>query len=260
MRIVSWNVNGLRAILGKNFHEALASVNPDILCLQEIKIDEHSLARMKLDTSPYGSIFNPAQRKGYSGTAIFTKISPQSVDCNTKLDGLIEVPEGRVILAEYANFYLINVYTPNSGGNLQRLQFRHETWDVEMLKTLQNLRKVKPVILCGDMNVAHREIDLENPAENHFSPGFTDEEREGMTNFLDNFGIDAFRKFYPYSAKRYSWWSYRMRARERNVGWRIDYTLVDRAIEDRIQSAFIRDDILGSDHAPVGIDIDLSPV
>ncbi|MDR1413521.1 MAG: exodeoxyribonuclease III [Puniceicoccales bacterium] len=258
MRIVSWNVNGLRAILGKGFREALENMSPDILCLQEIKIDQQSLAKTDVNMFPYEGIFNPAVRKGYSGTAVFSRIHPTSVNCQTKLDALIETPEGRVILLEYANFYLVNVYTPNSGENLRRLNFRHDIWDIEMLKMLQDLRKIKPVILCGDMNAAHKEIDLENPAENHFFPGFTDEEREGMTNFLEAFGIDAFRKFYPNKAKCYSWWSYRMHARERNIGWRIDYTIVDKAIADKITSAFIRSDILGSDHAPVGIDIDLA--
>ncbi|MDR2737566.1 MAG: exodeoxyribonuclease III [Puniceicoccales bacterium] len=255
MRIVSWNVNGLRAILRKNFYAAVDEILPDILCLQEIKADRDSIP--EIDLQGYEKIFNPAARRGYSGTAVFSKIKPQNIDCRTSLDGLVGTTEGRVILVEYANFFLVNVYTPNSGGELKRLAFRHSVWDPEMLRMLLNLGKTKAVILCGDMNVANGEIDLENPNDNHFSAGFTDEERQGMANILANFGVDTFRHFYPNKEKCYSWWSYRTRSRERNVGWRIDYVIVGKSLVPFLKSAFIGDEILGSDHAPVGIDIDL---
>ena len=226
MRIVSWNINGLRAILKKNFCGSVQKISPDILCLQETRVDQSSIPAMELDG--FTKFFNSAEKRGYSGTALFSKIQPINVSTNTEIDALIEPKEGRVILAEYEKFYLINVYTPNSGAELSRLAFRHEIWDKEMLRFITELRKTKPVILCGDMNVAHEEIDLSNP---------------------------DFRKFFPNSKDSYSWWSYRMRSRERNVGWRIDYIIVDRLIEKNIKSAFIYKDILGSDHAPVGIDL-----
>jgi exodeoxyribonuclease-3 len=254
MRIVSWNVNGLRAILRKNFREAIDEMRPDILCLQEIKADRASIP--EIDLRDYWKIFNPAVRKGYSGTAVFSKIEPWSANCQTSLDGLTNDWEGRVILLEYEKFFLVNVYTPNSGSALGRLEFRSKIWDVEMLKMLLNLRKTKPVVLCGDMNVARGEIDLTNPDDNHFSAGFTDEERRGMGNLLANFGIDTFRHFYPNEKKCYSWWSYRARSRERNVGWRIDYVIVDKSLENSLKSAFIANGVYGSDHAPVGIDFD----
>ncbi|MDR1232885.1 MAG: exodeoxyribonuclease III [Puniceicoccales bacterium] len=255
MRIVSWNVNGLRAILGKNFHEMIEELQPNILCLQEIKVDSGAIPKIELPG--YVKIFNSAIRKGYAGTAVFSKVQPKNVNCKTYLDTLTDIHEGRVILVEYETFYLVNVYVPNSGSELRRLGFRYRIWDVETLQMLQDLKTFKPVILCGDMNVAHGEIDLENPNTNHFSAGFTDEEREGMTNLLKHFGVDTFRKFYPGKEKCYSWWSYRMRARERNVGWRIDYIIVDERVEEMVKSAFIATNILGSDHAPVGIDIAL---
>ncbi|MDR1595501.1 MAG: exodeoxyribonuclease III [Puniceicoccales bacterium] len=257
MRIVSWNVNGLRSILKKNFCESVEKMNPDILCLQEIKADESVIPEVPLPE--YEKFFNPAKRKGYSGTAIFAKISPKNVNCRTTMDSLTGPTEGRVIVAEYATFWLVNVYTPNSGEDLKRLEFRHKIWDVGMAKMVENLRTKKPVILCGDMNVAHCEIDLSRPEANHFSPGFTDEEREGMTNLLAKCGVDSFRKLYPDAKNCYSWWSYRMRARERNIGWRIDYAIVDELLADKIESAFIFGKILGSDHAPIGMDICLRP-
>ncbi|MDR0693598.1 MAG: exodeoxyribonuclease III [Puniceicoccales bacterium] len=253
MRIVSWNVNGLRAILRKNFHGMIGELQPDILCLQEIKVDGGAIPEIELPD--YTKIFNSALRKGYAGTAVFSKVQPKNVNCKTCLDSLTDIHEGRVILVEYETFYLVNVYVPNSGNELGRLGFSYRVWDIEMLRMLQDLKTLKPVILCGDMNVAHGEIDLENPNANHFSAGFTDEERDGMTNLLKHFGIDTFRKFYPNKEKCYSWWSYRMGARERNVGWRIDYVIVDGRMEEMVKSAFIATNILGSDHAPVGIDI-----
>jgi exodeoxyribonuclease-3 len=255
VRIVSWNVNGLRAILRRNFYDAVGEMRPDILCLQEIKVDENSIP--EIDLPGYEKIFNSAVRKGYSGTAVFSKIKTKGVDCQTAVDGLTDSREGRVILAEYDSFFLVNVYTPNSGSELRKLAFRHGIWDVEMLKMLRGLSRAKPVVLCGDMNVAHREIDLANPEDNHFSAGFTDEERDGMSNILMDFGVDTFREFHPNEGKHYSWWSYRAGARERNVGWRIDYVIVDKSLADAVKSAFIAGDVRGSDHAPVGIDIDL---
>jgi len=254
MRIVFWNVNGLRAVLKKNFYDSIERMQPDILCLQEIKVDKDLIPEINLPN--FEKIYNSATRKGYSGTAIFTKTSPISIDCTTSLDNLTGESEGRIIVAEYENFYLINDYTPNSGSELARLHFRHKTWDVEVLKFVQQLRKKKPVILGGDMNVAHEDIDLANHDTNHFSAGFTDEEREGLSNFLKDFAVDSFREFFPNKEKCYSWWSYRMNCRARNIGWRIDYVLVDKKIKNKLKSAFICDDIMGSDHAPVGVDIE----
>ncbi|MDR2402109.1 MAG: exodeoxyribonuclease III [Cytophagales bacterium] len=254
MRIISWNVNGLRAILQKNFYESFEKMRPDILCLQEIKVDKDSIPKISLPK--FEKIYNSAMRKGYAGTALFTNKKPISIDCKTYLETLTGEIEGRIILAEYENFFLLNDYTPNSGNELVRLNFRHKIWDVEVLKFVKELRKIKPVILCGDMNVAHENIDLSDPNTNHFSAGFTDEEREGFRNFLSDFAVDSFREFFPDKDNSYSWWSYRMRCRERNVGWRIDYVLVDKVIREKIKSAFILSDVGGSDHAPVGIDID----
>jgi exodeoxyribonuclease-3 len=253
MRIVSWNVNGLRAILKKNFYQSIGELAPDIVCLQEIRVDAASVP--KIDLPGYVQNFNCSQRKGYSGTAIFSKIVPVCINCETPLDALTEISEGRVIVAEYEKFSLVNVYTPNSGGTLKRLAFRHEIWDAEMLKMVRRMSESKAVILCGDMNVAHREIDLSNPEANRFSAGFTDEERGGMDNLLKHFGVDTFRKFFPNAGNRYSWWSYRGDARARNIGWRIDYVIVSGALEGAVENAFIADQIFGSDHAPVGIDV-----
>jgi exodeoxyribonuclease-3 len=253
MRIISWNVNGLRAILKKNFAASVHHLDPTVLCLQEIKADALSIP--PIDLPDYYQFFNPAKRKGYSGTAIFSKIQPIAVNCNTRLDELTEISEGRVMVADFGKFFVVNVYTPNSGAELRRLQFRHEIWDVEMLKFLLELREQKPVIVCGDMNVAREEIDLSYPNGNHFSAGFTDEERAGIANLLNFFGIDTFRKFYPNKPECYTWWSYRAGARARNIGWRIDYVLASQAIVGSIESAFIAAEVLGSDHAPVGITI-----
>ena len=255
IRIVSWNVNGLRAILKKGFISTIEKLSPDILCLQEVKADLSVIPDIPLDG--YQFYFNPATRRGYSGTAMFIKTPVEEVQTHTPMDQLTEVSEGRVILATFPHFHLVNVYTPNSGSELARLPFRHHVWDPAMLKWLLELQQTKPVILCGDMNVAHQEIDLAHPEANHFSPGFTDEEREGMSHYLQQFGVDTFRHFYPDVHKKYSWWSYRMRSRERNIGWRIDYVITSPTLIPHVQSAFIWDSILGSDHAPVGIDINL---
>lgn len=255
MRIVSWNVNGIRAVLKKGFCFSVENMNPDILCLQEIKADKSVIPSVTLEG--YDVVYNHAVRKGYSGTAVFFRKQPLTIDCNTYMDSLTSVSEGRVILLEYESFFLINAYTPNSGSELARLQFRHHVWDVEMLNFITKLKERKPVILCGDMNVAHKEIDLSNPNSNHFSAGFTDEERFGISRCFETFGIDSFRKFYPDKPNCYSWWSYRAKSRERNIGWRIDYVIVDKILEHLLSNAFIFSDIHGSDHAPAGADIDL---
>lgn len=255
MRIVSWNVNGIRAVLKKGFCSSVENISPDILCLQEIKADKSVIPSIILEG--YDVIYNPAVRKGYSGTAIFFKKPPLNINCNTHMDTLTGISEGRVILLEYESFFLINAYTPNSGSELARLPFRHQIWDVEMVNFVTELRTRKPVILCGDMNVAHKEIDLSNPDSNHFSAGFTYEERFGISRYLETFGIDSFRKFYPDKPNCYSWWSYRTKSRERNIGWRIDYIIVDKMLEHLLSNAFIFSDIHGSDHAPVGVDINL---
>ncbi len=255
VRIFSWNVNGLRAVLKSSFLGAIEKLSPDILCVQEIKVSSDKIPEFELPG--YQRFYNSADRPGYSGTAIFSKIQPISVNTLLEIDQLTGVPEGRVILAEYESFYLVNVYTPNSGAELARLQFRSDTWDVKFREFLCKLNDKKPVIACGDFNVAHEEIDLANPAQNHFSAGFTDQERAGFSNILKSGFTDSFRFKYPDAAEQYSWWSYRARARERNVGWRIDYVLLSTAIRDKLVSASIHQDILGSDHAPVSAVVDI---
>ena len=252
MRIISWNVNGLRAILKKDFLANVALMRPDILCLQEIKVTPELIPQFEIER--FSKFYNTAVRKGYSGTAIFTNILPKNVNTKTSIDAELEPQEGRVIVAEYDDFFLITVYTPNSGAELNRLQFRAQIWDMKFSKFLRTLDK--PIILCGDLNVAREEIDVEHPESNHFSAGFTDVERFGINNLIkENDLIDTFRYFYPNLAQAYSWWSYRAMSRARNVGWRIDYVLVSRSLIDRVRSAFICKDVLGSDHAPVGIDL-----
>lgn len=252
MRIISWNVNGLRAILKKDFLADISLMRPDILCLQEIKVTPELIPQFDLDG--FDKFYNSAVRKGYSGTAVFSNITPKNVNTKTSIDAEIYPQEGRVIVAEYDDFFLITVYTPNSGGELDRLPFRSKIWDIKFSKFLKTLDK--PIILCGDLNVAREEIDIKNPESNHFSPGFTDEERFGINNLIkENDLVDTFRYFYPTVVDAYSWWSYRAMSRARNVGWRIDYVLVSRALISRVKNAFIYKDIFGSDHAPVGIDL-----
>lgn len=253
MRIVSWNVNGIRAVLNKDFHGSIQHMRPDILCLQETKVTPEVIPNFELDG--FERFYNCGVRKGYSGTAIFSRIQPKFIDIDTQIESEIFPKEGRVILAEYDDFFLLTVYTPNSGGELMRLNFRCGTWDVKFSKFINQLDK--PVIVCGDLNVAKEEIDLENPDDNHFSPGFTDDERRGIDNLMnENDLVDTFRHFYPDLKKAYSWWSYRALSRPRNVGWRIDYFLVSKKLLSRVKSAFIFKNILGSDHAPVGIDLE----
>lgn len=255
VQIVSWNINGLRAILGKGFIDNINKLQPDILCLQEIKATPDKIPEFEL--SGYQRFYNSAKRPGYAGTATFSKIRPLHVETSLEIDTLTGPTEGRVILAEYDSFYVLNVYTPNSGAELARLKFREEVWDVKFRELLCALSAKKPVITCGDFNVAHEEIDLANPAQNHFSAGFTDQERRGFDNILASGFTDSFRFKHPGEAKQYSWWSYRANARARNVGWRIDYILLSTKIKNKLISANIYQDVLGSDHAPVSVVVDI---
>ncbi|MDR1255782.1 MAG: exodeoxyribonuclease III [Puniceicoccales bacterium] len=250
MNVISWNVNGLRSILSKGLVGVIRQLNPDIICLQEIKVAANQIPEIILPG--YAKIFNSADRPGYSGTAIFTKHEPLSRSTQAEIESITSRHEGRVILLEYDQFFLVNTYVPNSGAELARLPFRSQMWDVEFAAFTCGLAKVKPTIICGDFNVAHREIDLANPAQNHFSAGFTDEERRGFSNILAGGFIDTFRHQHPHGRGQYSWWSYRANARERNIGWRIDYVLVSKTLEPTICEAKIYGDVCGSDHAPVG--------
>lgn len=262
MKFVSWNVNGLRAVVGKNFVEAFEALDADFFCLQETKLQA---GQIDLDFLGYYSYWNYADKKGYSGTAIYTKHVPLSVrngiSTDDSSDAVKEMDhEGRVITLEMQDFYLVNVYTPNSqsaeekGQLPRRLDYRME-WEDAFRQYLMELDKKKPVIVCGDMNVAHEEIDLKNPKTNHLNAGFTDQEREKMTALLESGFTDSFRHFYPTLEGAYSWWSYRMKAREKNVGWRIDYFLVSNRLVERLESASIHTKILGSDHCPVEIEL-----
>lgn len=251
MRLVSWNVNGLRAIMKKGFIESVKKINPHVLCLQETKMQEGQL-NLDVDLEEYEKYFSSAQKKGYSGTAVFTKVKPINVTYG--MDKEEHDKEGRIITAEYDDFYLVNVYTPNSKTELERLEYRM-IWEDEFRYYLKELEKTKPVIICGDLNVAHKEIDLKNPSSNRKSAGFTDEERNKFTELLDAGFIDTFRYFYPDKEGAYTWWSYLTKARERNAGWRIDYFLVSESLKDRIVDAKIHSDIYGSDHCPVELEI-----
>ncbi len=249
MRFISWNVNGLRAVVKKGFEDIFWSLDADFVCLQETKLQE---GQINLDLPGYESYWCYAEKKGYSGTAIFTRRTPLSVSYNL---GIPEHDsEGRVITLEYEDFYLVCVYTPNSQDGLRRLDYRM-SWEDDFRNYLCELDKSKPVIVCGDMNVAHEEIDLKNPATNHFNPGFSDEEREKFTELLDAGFIDTFRSLYPDRTDAYSWWSYRAAARQRNVGWRIDYFVVSERLRGNIKDAYILPEVMGSDHCPVGLDM-----
>lgn len=249
MRFISWNVNGLRAVVKKGFEDIFWSLDADFVCLQETKLQE---GQISLDLPGYESYWCYAEKKGYSGTAIFTRHTPLSVSYN------LGVPEhdceGRVITLEYGDFYLVCVYTPNSQDGLRRLDYRM-SWEDDFREYLCELDKAKPVIICGDMNVAHEEIDLKNPATNHMNPGFSDEERGKFTELLDAGFIDTFRSLYPDRTDAYSWWSYRAAARQRNVGWRIDYFVVSERLRGNIKDAYILPEVMGSDHCPVGLDM-----
>lgn len=247
MKLISWNVNGLRACVGKGFTEFVKAQQPDILCLQETKLQA---GQIDLPMEGYHAYWNYAEKKGYSGTVLFTKTEPLAVTYG------IGIPEhdkeGRVITAEFADFYMITVYTPNSQNELTRLPYRM-TWEDAFLSYLKELEQKKPVIFCGDLNVAHREIDLKNPKSNHKNAGFTDEERGKFARLLENGFVDTFRYFYPEQEGIYSWWSYRFHAREKNAGWRIDYFLVSDCLKERLADAVIYTDVFGSDHCPVGL-------
>lgn len=251
MKLISWNVNGLRACVSKNFMEYFNEADADVFCLQETKMQEGQLS---LDTPGYHQYFNYAEKKGYSGTAIFVKKEPLNVTYGIGVEE--HDHEGRVITLEYPEFYMITVYVPNSQDGLKRLDYRMR-WEDDFLKYIKKLDKKKPVIYCGDLNVAHEEIDLKNPKTNHENAGFSDEERGKFSDVLNAGFVDSFRFFYPDTEGAYSWWSYRMKARERNAGWRIDYFVVSDRIKDKMTEAKIHSEILGSDHCPVELDINL---
>ena len=251
MKIISWNVNGIRAVLKKNFMEFIDEYNPDIICLQETKASEEQV-ELKLDDYPY-KYWNSAVKKGYSGTAIFSKYLPITVENDLKIEK--HDMEGRVITFELNNYYLVTVYTPNSKRDLSRLSYRHKEWDVDFLIYLKKLEEKKPVIFCGDLNVAHKEIDLKNPKNNKKNAGFTSEERQGFNNFIDSGFIDTFRIFNNEEG-HYTWWSYMFNARARNIGWRIDYFCSSNLIKNQIKKSIILPEVLGSDHAPILIEVE----
>jgi exodeoxyribonuclease III len=250
MKLISWNVNGLRACLGKGFMEFFQAEKPDMLCLQEIKMEE---GQGEVITEGYHQYWHSAEKKGYSGTLIFSKEEPLCVRFGFGIEE--HDKEGRVITAEYDDFFLVNVYTPNSKDQLQRLDYRM-LWDDVFRTYLKELEETKPVIVCGDMNVAHKEIDLKNPKSNRRNAGFTDEERAKMTALLEAGFVDTFRHFYPDLENAYSWWSYRFNARANNAGWRIDYFLVSETLKTRLKSAAIRSEVTGSDHCPVVLELE----
>lgn len=249
MRLISWNVNGLRACVKKGFADFFREADADIFCVQETKLQRGDI---DLQTDGYSQFWNYAEKKGYSGTAVFTKKEPLNVAYGL---GIAEHDrEGRVITLEYENFYLVNVYTPNSKEGLLRLPYRLE-WETAFLEYLEKLEEKKPVIFCGDLNVAHKDIDLKNPGSNHKNAGFTDEERGKFAELLDAGFTDTFRYFYPDREGVYSWWSYRFAAREKNAGWRIDYFCVSRCLEGSLTDAGIMTDVMGSDHCPVWLEL-----
>ena len=245
MKLISWNVNGIRACVGKNFMEFFNEVDADIFCLQETKLQENQI---DLQLEGYYQYWNYAKKKGYSGTAIFTKKEPLNVIYGMGIEEHDQ--EGRLITLEFEDFYMVTVYTPKSQSELKRLNYRMK-WEDDFKKYLKELDKKKPVIVCGDLNVAHKEIDLKNPKTNRKNAGFTDEERNKFTELLNAGFIDTFRYFYPTEENIYSWWSYRFKAREKNAGWRIDYFCVSEKMKDRLESAKIHTEVLGSDHCPV---------
>ena len=245
MKFISWNVNGIRAVIKKGFYDFINEYNPDIICLQETKAHKEQVD-LQLDNYPY-QYWNSAIKKGYSSTAIFSKIKPVDVfnDMNIKKHD----SEGRVITMELDNYYLVTVYTPNSKRELIRLSYRQE-WDKDFLKYVKNLELKKPVIFCGDLNVAHTDIDLKNPKTNHFNPGFTDEERSAFTNIVEAGFIDTFREFNK-DGGHYTWWSYMFQARAKDIGWRIDYFCISESLRSRLNKSYILKEVLGSDHAPI---------
>ncbi len=250
-KFISWNVNGLRACKDKGFTEFFEKADADAFCLQETKLQE---GQIELDLPGYRQYWNYAEKKGYSGTAVFTKNEPINVTYGLGIDE--HDHEGRVITLEYDNYYLITVYVPNSKEDLSRLEYRMK-WEDDFLKYVKTLEKRKPVIYCGDLNVAHKEIDLKNPKTNHHNAGFTDEERAKFDNVVNSGLTDTFRFFYPDKEQIYSWWSYRFQSRAKNAGWRIDYFITSASLNDRLVDAKIHTDVLGSDHCPVELDIDI---
>ena len=250
MKLISWNVNGIRACLNKGFDEFFKSVNADVFCIQETKCRPEQVEWLEYEG--YMSYWNSAEKKGYSGTAVFTKIKPIAVTYGIGIEE--HDHEGRVITMEYEDFYLVNVYTPNSKRELERLDYR-QVWEDAMREYLLKLDKKKPVIMCGDLNVAHNEIDLANPKTNTQNAGFTIEERTKMTELLNAGFTDSYRYLYPEKEGKYTWWSYMRKSREKNIGWRIDYFIVSDRIKDKIKEASIYDDVLGSDHCPIGLEI-----
>lgn len=251
MKFISWNVNGLRACTGKGFEDSFRQLDADFFCLQETKMQA---GQLDLQFPGYTSYWNYAEKKGYSGTAIYTRHTPLAVTYGIGIDE--HDHEGRVITLEMDDFYLVTCYTPNSQDGLRRLDYRMK-WEADFLDYIKKLDEKKPVILCGDLNVAHQEIDLKNPKTNRRNAGFTDEERGKMTELLDAGFTDTFRHFHPDTPDIYSWWSYRFHAREKNAGWRIDYFLTSARLDDKLQDAKIHTEIFGSDHCPVEVDIDL---
>ncbi len=255
MKLVSWNVNGLRAVITKGFEDFFKSINADIFCIQETKMQQEQLDEkiMKIFQG-YNTYFNSAEKKGYSGTAIMTRNKPLNVTYGIGIEE--HDKEGRVITLEFDNFYMVDCYTPNSKRELERLDYRM-VWEDAFRNYLMELNKIKPVIMCGDLNVAHKEIDLKNPKTNHRNAGFTDEERNKMTELLEAGFTDSFRYMYPDKEDAYTWWSYMFKAREKNVGWRIDYFVVSNDIKEKIQDSYIYSEIYGSDHCPIGLEIDI---
>ena len=251
MKLISWNVNGIRACCDKGFRESFASLDADMFCLQETKMQA---GQLDLAFEGYESYWNYADKKGYSGTAIFTRLHPLNVTYGLGID--VHDHEGRVITLEFEKFYLVTVYTPNSQDELKRLEYRM-TWDDDFRQYLQQLDSNKPVLVCGDLNVAHKEIDLKNPKSNRKNAGFTDEEREKFGLLLDAGFVDTFRHFYPELEGAYSWWSYRFKAREKNAGWRIDYFLASERLREQLTGAKIHNEIFGSDHCPVEVTLDI---
>ena len=249
MKLISWNVNGIRACVNKGFNEFFNKIDADIFCIQETKCQPEQI---ELKFNGYKSFWNSAERKGYSGTAIFTKKEPISVKYGIGIEE--HDKEGRVITLEYEKFYIVTIYTPNSKRGLERLDYR-QIWEDEVRKYLLKLNKNKPVIMCGDLNVAHKEIDLKNPKNNRGNAGFTDEERQKMTELLNAGFTDTYRHLYPIKEGAYTWWSYMGKAREKNIGWRIDYFIVSNDIKENIKEAKIYPEIMGSDHCPVELEI-----
>ena len=250
MKLISWNVNGIRAAVNKGFMDFFNEIDADIFCIQETKMQEGQL-ELKLDG--YYQYWNSALKKGYSGTAVFSKEKPLNVTYGIGIEE--HDKEGRIITAEYKKFYLVNCYTPNSKRELERLDYR-QIWEDELRKYLNNLNKSKPVIYCGDLNVAHEEIDLKNPKTNHNNAGFTDEEREKLTSLLNSGFTDSFRYLYPEEKDAYTWWSYMMKSREKNIGWRIDYFITSNSIQRNIKDSKIHSEVFGGDHCPIELDIE----